>query len=124
MKFAKRQAGLGILGWLILILVVGGGITVGLKLIPLYIDNHIMTKDMEAMAAKPGTQSWSDSGIRRNLKRRFSIDNIENFDLKKNITVQRSAEHVYVTMAYQVRQPLIGNVDLLVSFHKQVQLKN
>lgn len=123
MTFAKRQAGLGFLGWLIVVLVVGSAITVSLKLIPAYIDYQTMASDMEAMAEKPGMAANVDARIRENLKRRFSIDNIEDFDLKKNITVQRSPEHVFVTMKYQITRPLIGNVDLLVSFNKKVELK-
>lgn len=124
MTFAKRQAGLGVLGWLILILLVGGGVTVGLKLIPLYIDFATASKDMEAMARAPNMTIKSDPALRENLRRRFSIDNIENLDLKKDVTVKRTPEHVFVTLAYEVKQPLVGNVQLLVSFHKQVQLRN
>lgn len=124
MTFDKRQAGLGLIGWLLLILVVGGAVTVGLKLIPLYLDFHTMSKDLESMAATPGMAAWTTPALRQNLKNRFSIDDIYHFDLRKNITVQRSPDHVYVTMAYKVNQPLLGNVDLLVSFHKRVELRN
>ena len=124
MNFAKRQSGLGLLGWLILVLVVGGAVTIGIKLIPLYIDNRVMSNDLEAMAEAPNMMIKADHAIRENLQRRFSIDNIRDFDFQKNIIVKRTPEHVYVTMAYEVRMPLIANVDLVASFNKQVELKN
>ena len=94
-----------------------------MKLLPLYMDFHTMSNDLEAMAEAPGMSNKVDEAIRENLKHRFSIDNIDNFDFKNNITVQRTPEHVFVTMEYQVKEPLIANIDLLVSFDKRVELK-
>lgn len=124
MRFAKKQAGLGILGWLVLILVVGGGITVGIKLIPLYIDNRIMIGDLKAFAKSQGATIQTDDAIRRDLRRRFSIDNVRNFDYQKNIKVERSSAGVYVRIAYQIKEPLAANVALLVTFDQRVRLVN
>ena len=125
MTLAKRQAGLGFLGWLIMILVFGGAISVSLKLIPMYIDYHLMSSDLEAMANAPDMKMKIDGFIRQNLKNRFSIDNIRNFDFEKNIKIDRSTpDRVFVIMQYKIDEPLIGNIDLLVSFHKKVELKH
>ena len=125
MTLAKRQAGLGVLGWLIMILVFGGAISVGIKLIPIYIDYHMMSSDLEAMANAPEMKIKIDSAIRENLQNRFSIDNIRHFDLQKNIRIDRSTpDHVFVIMAYTVQEPLIANIDLLVSFDKKVEIKH
>lgn len=125
MTFAKRQAGLSFLGWLIMILVLGGVISVSLKLIPMYIDYHLMSSDLEQMAATPGNKIKIDNAIRENLKNRFSIDSIRNFDVQKNIKIDRSTpDHVFVIMQYKVQEPLIANIDLLVSFYKKVEIKN
>ena len=123
MKFAKKQAGLGVFGWLILILVVGGGIAVGLKVFPLYMDFHTMSNDMDDLAQTPNAGNWVDEAIRENLKHRFSIDNIDNFDVRHNITIKRTPQHTYVIMAYQQKEPLVGNMDLLLTFHKKIELK-
>lgn len=125
MTLPKRQAGLGFLGWLIMILVLGGAISVSLKLIPLYIDFHLMSSDLDAMANAPEMKIKVDSFIRDNLKNRFSIDNIRNFDFQKNIRIDRSTpDRVFVIMQYKVDEPLIANIDLLVSFYKKVELKH
>lgn len=123
MTLAKRQAGLGFLGWLIMILVFGGAISVGLKLIPMYIDYHIMSSDIQEMATTPGMKIKVDNAIRENLKNRFSIDSIRNFDVQKNIRIDRSMQdRVFVILQYKVDEPLIANIDLLVSFYKKVEI--
>lgn len=124
MVFPKKQAGLSFVGWMILILVFGGGLSIGLKLVPLYIDYNIITKVMNEIGTESGAALRTDADIRESLKKRFSMNNIRDFDIKKNISFDRAAEHAEMVLDYKVDLPLVANVDLLVSFHKEVELRN
>ena len=52
MNFPNRQRGISVAGLIMLILIVGGGITAGTKLAPFYLDHNTISTIMEKMAWK------------------------------------------------------------------------
>ncbi|HKI73853.1 MAG TPA: DUF4845 domain-containing protein [Pseudomonadales bacterium] len=123
MTLARKQAGMSFIGWLILLLIFGGGVTVGLKLAPLYIDYNTMSEILDDMSKENGMGDKANLVIQQTVARRFDMNNIRDFDLKNNVTVHRTEKGVSVILDYKVTKPLLGNVALLVSFHKEVQLR-
>lgn len=124
MGFQKQQKGLSFVGWLVLILIFGGGLTLGLKLVPLYVDYNIQSKVMEQMATEINPAISTNGDIKDMLKKRFEMNNIRGFDYKKNFSIDRRTERTRLILDYKVDIPVIANVDLLVSFHKEVELRS
>jgi len=124
MNFAQRQKGLGAVGWLFMILVFGGVLTVGTKLFPYYLDNSTMDGILDEMAEIDGLGAKRTSDIKAVLIKRFKINGIRDFPIDKNIDIKRNNEGVQIVMDYKVTIPLVYNVDLLASFHKSVRLRD
>lgn len=123
MTLVKKQAGMSLIGWLILILILGGAITIGLKLAPGYMDYYTMSRILDEMSTEQGMGDKANLEIQQIIARRFDMNNIRDFDEKKNITVDRTSNDVSIILDYENRYPLMGNVDLIASFHKQVDIK-
>ncbi|XOV90031.1 MAG: DUF4845 domain-containing protein [Pseudomonadota bacterium] len=124
MKFGNRQKGLGVAGWLVLILLFGGAMTIGMKLFPVYMDHSTMANVLDGLAVQPGLGSKRNSAIEETIQQRFKVNNIRDFNLKKNMKLERDNDGVRVILDYEVRVPLIANVDLVASFDKEVTLQN
>jgi hypothetical protein len=123
-SFPFRQRGVGFAGWLILILVFGGLLTVGTKLFPVYMDNNTMASLLDKMAEEDGMAEKPKSEIYKIVGNRFKLNNIRNFDVDRSIQVNRGKNGTSVILDYEVRVPVIANLDLIASFNKEVELRN
>jgi len=124
MKLPNRQRGLSFFGWLLMILVFGSVITMGMKLLPLYLDHNTMSKVLDGMAAEKGLAGKRQYELEDMIKKRFKVNNVRDFNHKDNLVIKRDKSGVEVIIDYEVRIPLIHNVDLIASFDKSVTLKD
>ena len=124
LQLPVRQSGLSFFGWLLTIMVLGSVITVGLKLIPLYIDHHTMSGVLDSMAEESGMANKRLYELEDMIKKRFRVNNIRDFNHKDNLHVKRGKSDVEVILDYEVRVPLFYNLDLTARFDKSVSFKN
>ncbi len=122
--FPRKQAGMGAAGWMLVIVVFGSVLTVGLKLVPPFLDHNTMSKVLDAIAAEAGMAGQRDDAIRRMITKRFKINNIRDFKVHEDLDIMRSREGVKIVMDYEIRMNLFRNVDLVASFDKSVELRN
>ncbi|MBL6689216.1 MAG: DUF4845 domain-containing protein [Pseudomonadales bacterium] len=115
----------GAMGSLIFaILIFGGMISLGAKVVPVYMDHNTMSTILDKMAEEPGMGSRGDGGIREEMRKRFKLNNIRDFDLGKHVSIERHGRGTDVMLDYEVRIPLVSNLDLLASFNKKVELRD
>ena len=122
--FPRKQAGMGAVGWMLMLAVFGSVLTVGLKLVPLYLDHNIMSKILDGLAEEEGVSQKRDGTISKMIQKRFKLNNIRDFKVRDNVEVKRSRDGVDIIMDYEARLKFAGNVDLIASFDKSVKLKN
>ena len=122
--FPRKQAGMGAVGWMLMLAVFGSVLTVGLKLVPLYLDHNTMSKILDGLAEEEGVSQKRDGTISKMIQKRFKLNNIRDFKVRDNVEVKRSRDGVDIIMDYEVRLKFAGNVDLIASFDKSVKLKN
>ena len=119
----NRQSG-NMGGYIIAILFFGGLLTIAGKLGPLYLDHNTMAKQMDKMAEQPGLSQKRDRVLRGMLRTRFKLNNIREFDMNEHIKFVRTGSGTDIVMAYEVRMPVIHNVDLIATFDKEVKLRD
>ena len=123
MNFPNRQRGIGVAGWLILLLVFGSVMTAAAKLMPLYMDHNTISNLMDKLAAEEGVGKKRKRDIIAALENRFKLNNIRNFPLEENLTFQKKDYGKAVVLEYEVRVPLVHNIDLIASFDKAIELR-
>lgn len=111
----SRESGVSLLGFLFALLVVGIGLTVLFRIGPLYLDNYTVAQSFASLG-DDDVRTLSDQGIRQKLYKQFVINNVDSIDLKQ-VQIERSAEKILVSLDYERRVPLLGNVDAVVKFH-------
>jgi hypothetical protein len=124
MGLPQHQRGLGAIGWLVLVFVFGSLLTLGLKVVPIYTDNATIERILDGLAAEPEMGSKSTGAIDKIIKARFHVNNIRDFDYSKNLTIVRDNDGARIILDYEVRVPLVYNLDLIASFNKTVALQN
>lgn len=119
----KKQIGASLIGWMFIILALGTVATVGTKLIPLYVDHNTISNLMDKLAAEDGQADKRKSDLIKTMKNRMKLNNIRNFPLKENLEVQRTKNGTDLKLNYEVRVPFFQNIDFIVTFSKEIELR-
>ncbi len=115
-----RQRGLGVTGWLFVIAI---GLFVGImamKMVPAYLNYYTLSKILEDMGRDPELATYSTRDIRGSFQKRVSVNSV--YDLPpKAFKVVRGEDHQRkMVLDYAVHEPLTGNVEVVMHFHKEV----
>jgi Tfp pilus assembly major pilin PilA len=112
----KRQRGMTFISWLLVLGIAGIFATIALTLIPIYIE-HYSVKHVLAQFENDGDLAKKSTGqLRELMKKRLKINGVYDFDVQENLKVERDKGRVTVRVLYEVRRPVMGNVDLIVHF--------
>ena len=115
-----KQQGLSLTGFLMVLAVVGFALFIGMKLFPMYQQYWALKKALKSVAADSAVGSDAVS-IRKSLDKYFDVGYIS--DVKSSdIKVERSGEGTMLIADYEVRRPLIYNLDIVGKF-KASELK-
>ena len=123
-SFPSKQKGIGFAGWLAIILVLGGVLSVGTKLVPIYMNNNTVEGLLEKMADESEMSLKSKGEIYKILENRLKLNNIRDFPVEDNLNVVRTKGGTTLVLDYETRVPVAGNLDLIASFKKEVELRN
>lgn len=117
---ARRQRGLSAMGALLVLIVLVAGVTVTLKLAPHYIDFYTVQSVIEGLPEND-VRTMPRAALSDNLKKRFKINNLRDFDIRDIITLDRSREGTVLEISYERREHLFLNIDVVISFHKRYE---
>lgn len=114
---ARRQRGLTLWGWLYVLATMGVILMVGIKAVPVYMNNYDIRSTLEWASNQPELRNASVYEIRGRIQRRFDsgyVDNIKGKDVK----VERVEGGRRLSVEYEVRQPLFYNITMLFEFRE------
>lgn len=115
-----KQQGVSLTGFLMILAVVGFALFIGMKLFPMYQQYWALKKALKSVATDSAVGSDAIS-VRNSLDKYFDVGYIS--DVKSSdIKVERSGEGTMLIADYEVRRPLIYNLDIVGKF-KASELK-
>lgn len=118
MNFPHRQRGLTAISLFVVLLVVLFFALVAIRLFPVYVENYKVSSHLKRLAADPGITAMSDKDITKTFFKRLELDDVENVK-EDNFFIERVSKGkgpVTLSVEYEVRKPMLGNVDIVVSF--------
>ena len=123
MKYALiNQRGASALSMLIAALFFGSLLTLLIRLGPAYLDNYTLSKTLANLDGAAGLSSMTPEEVRGQISRRMTVNNIHDFDLR-NIKIEKDGDLVRLTVNYETRTRLFGNVDAIMSFDQLHELR-
>lgn len=117
----KQQGGSG-LTMLIVALFFGSLLALGLKIGPAYLDDFTIQEALEGLDGTEGLSRMGPTEVRNLINRQLSVNNLSGFDAKQ-ISIEKNGEFVVIKVDYEVRNNLFGNVDTVVHFQHEYELK-
>jgi len=117
----SKPRGMTLIGFLIVLILVLFVAYLGMKIAPIYLNHYSVIDAMKQLAREPGIASMSEGRIRDRLSRKFTTSYVNHINAR-DVRIERSTQ-VNVIAEYEVREDLIGNMDVVISF-KRVQPLN
>ncbi len=117
----RKQSGLSLVGFLVVLAVVGFAAYVGMKLFPMYQEYYSVTTAMKGLASEPGVADMDPAKVQDLFFRRLYINYSENVK-PKDVKFERTDGGWKMRVNYEVRRPLVGNLDVVGRFDRTQEL--
>ena len=118
----RTQRGITLIGFILVLGVVGVFIYMGMKLIPMYSEYYSVKQALAGLAKEPGITENDPAKIKDLFFRRLYISYAENIKPADVKIVRKDAGYL-MTVEYEVRKPLIANIDVVGKFHTDQELR-
>jgi hypothetical protein len=117
----QRQRGATFLGWLfVLALLAFFGLLI-LRLFPIYLEYFNVKTSLESLSHQPELRAMSQKEIRYLLQRRLDVNEVKHVS-PADIELTKSQEMLKIVIDYEVRTPLLGNIDLIIHFNRPMEV--
>ena len=117
----RNQGGLTLIGFVIVLAVVGVFAYCGMKLFPMYSEFYSVKQALKGLSAEPGIANKDPAKVKDLLFRRLYVSYAENVK-PNNVKITRDGQGYVVTVKYEVRRELIGNLDVVGKFEASEDL--
>lgn len=119
-KSLREQVGASKFGLLMMFILIAAFLTFGLKVVPLYVDNNLITGICEELIENGEAANMTVTDLRQRVSNTLRINNIRDFDLSV-ITMRKENDQAIITIAYERRIELAGNLDVVAKFNSVLQ---
>jgi hypothetical protein len=120
----RRNSGLTLIGFLIVLSVTLFFAYAAMRLVPMYLEYHALGNALELLQKDPGSSKMTPAKIKQKIQMSlwasYASDNIQD----KHVKISKTSEGVRVRVAYEVRKPFLGNIDIIGKFDTAVILRN
>lgn len=113
----RWQGGISLLNLLILIPAAILLVTVGLKLLPVYMESMKVNSVLQSLHDETDLDRMAKSELKKIILRRLSVNDVANVD-SSHIKIDREPGSVKVNIAWEVRIPMMSNLDVIAHFDK------
>ena len=111
-----------LIGFVMVLAVVGIFIYMGMKLIPMYSEYYSVKQALAAMAREPGITDNDPAKIKDLLFRRLDVSYADTVK-PEHVKIARKDAGYVLTVDYEVRKPLISNIDVVGRFNATQELR-
>jgi len=120
-NFPSRQKGLTLVGFLLVLFLIGFFSLLVLKIGPVYLEHYKVVSSLESLKKDNEITSKSREEILTLLQKRWEINMVERVTAK-DVKITKQGSYLKVEIAYDVAEHLFGNVDALLHFNDLLEV--
>ena len=118
----SKQTGITLIGFLVVLMVVGFFGFMAMKLVPAYIEFMGVGKAMTQLASEGGTHSPEQ--VRSDLMKKLDFQYVSDDAVSpQDVTIKRVGNAAQLNVSYDKRIPFMYNIDFMLHFEKSVALQ-
>lgn len=118
----KRQNGMTMMSWLIVLAILVFFILIGIKMIPTYIENYSIQQVLINMEDDRKVRTMSANEMKKSFLKRLKINSVYEFD-RKAIKIKKEKFGTRFSVDYEIRKPVAGNVSIVMVFSESALIK-
>jgi hypothetical protein len=121
----KRQRGLTMISWVIIISLVAIQGVAAMRIVPVYLNYSSVKKIMEEVKADSASHGAVPNQLNIMINKRLNINGI--YDLQKNkdaFAYQKTKNGMNISLHYEARGPIYGNLEFVATFDYEVDIPN
>ena len=121
MNSSHRQRGISLIGGLLTLISVCFVALVVLRIVPLYMSYFTIKSALEGLKKEPQASQMIVTDIYNTLQKRFDIGYVTVVQAKQ-VKIRPQGKDRVLSLHYEDRRPLLGNLDVVATFDINVAL--
>lgn len=121
MNVRRAQGGMTLLGFVMVLAVVGCFAYVAMKLFPMYQEFYAVKSAMKSLAKEPGVGQMTPAQVQELFFKRLDINYSESVK-PKDVKLTRTDRGYQMSVNYEVRREMAGNLDVVGRFNAEEAL--
>ena len=118
MTMKRKQSGMTLLSFVMVLAVVGFAAYIAMRLFPMYQEFYAVKSSLKGVAAEPGVSDMDPAKIQDLFFRRLYINYSESVK-PSHVKIERMDGGWKMSVSYEVRRPLVGNLDVVGNFNAE-----
>ena len=120
----KKQAGLTMISWVIILGLVGVQAVLALRIIPVYLNYSSVRTVMNELPQSPDVRNAGVKKLDELLRKRLKINNLYGLAKDKDAFKFKKSAAGYTLIAdYEERGPIVANLEFVATFKHQVEIR-
>jgi hypothetical protein len=115
MTMKRKQSGMTLLSFVIVLAVVGFAAYLAMRLFPMYQEYYAVKSSLKGLANEQGVADMDPARIKELFFRRLNM-NYSNSIKPTDVKIERMEGGWNMAVSYEVRRPLVGNLDVVGKF--------
>lgn len=117
----SRQKGMTLIGFMMMFVLIGFFALLILKIVPIYLEHFKVLTALQSVKKEGDLSTKSKEEILGMLEKRFDINSIDRVSTKDVTVVREGGQTRRVQIAYEVVEPIMGNVSVLIEFDDSIE---
>jgi len=115
MTMKRKQSGITLMSFLVVLIIVGFAAFIAMRLFPMYQEYYSVKSALKGLANEAGVSDMDPARIQDLFFRRLYINYSENVK-PAHVKIERMDGGWNMKVSYEVRRPLMGNLDVVGKF--------
>ena len=117
----KRQQGMTMLSWLIVLAIAVFFILIGIKMIPTYLENYSIRQVLKNMENDRAVRKMTPTEMKKSFIKRLKINSVYEFD-RESLKIKKEKFGTNILVNYEIRKPVAGNVAIVMTFSESATI--
>ncbi len=125
MQNIRKQKGISFFSWLVILVLIAFFASAAFKLAPHYLDHNALEKAIMAVEEDKalGDKIVTVGDFYSHISKSMQINSIRDLKMDDILTVTKNNNDFIAHLKYEKREPLIKNIDLVVSFDNEYRVR-
>ena len=119
----RRTNGLTLIGFLIVLVVSLFFVYAGMRVIPMYLEYHALGNAMDGLRDDPASAALSPGKIKQKIQMSLWASYASNNIKNEHMRISKTSDGIKVRVAYEIREPFLGPIDIIGKFDRSVILR-